>query len=235
MTTFYAAAAIANAIVDQETAAIARPAVQEVMSELKKAASLPLWVSWTVNMIRNFLQKGDERASIELVHEHMLGERLASILAPDSVSDSGSPCRVRDSTEAREAVINCLTWTFVSRAPKTPAIVRQFCAEDGDSSLVALLAEESTRFYCAQAMAQLFNAPGFQLKPSLIDPIARQYRASESDAGIYIRSQLARALLTLSDKQLRSARLERSKLETARDAAPDAEAMGLSRLSLKDD
>lgn len=235
MTTFYAAAAIANAIVDQETAAIARPAVQEVMSELKTAAMLPLWVSWTVNMIRNFIQKGDASASIELVHEHMLGERLASIIAPDSVSDSDSPCRVRDSTEAREAVINCLAWTFVSRAPKTSAIVRQFCAEDGDSSLVALLAEESTRFYCAQAMAQLFNAPGFQLKPSLIDPIARQYRASESDAGIYIRSQLARALLTLSDKQLRSARLERSKLETARDAAPDAEAMGLSRLSLKDD
>jgi len=235
MTTFYAAAAIANAIVDQETAAIARPAVQEVMSELKTAARLPLWVSWTVNMIRNFIQKGDASASIELVHEHMLGERLASIIAPDSVSDSDSPCRVRDSTEAREAVINCLAWTFLSRAPKTPAIVRQFCAEDGDSSLAGLLAEKSTRFYCAQAIALLFNAPGFQLKPSLIDPVARQYRASESENLAQTLGELAKALLTLTDKQLRSAGLKRTKLETARDAAPDAEAMGLSRLSLKDD
>ena len=111
--------------------------------------------------------------------------------------------------------------------------MKQFCAEDGDSSLAGLLAERSTRFYCAQAIAILFNAPGFQLKPSLIDPIARQYRASESDAGN--RAQLARALLTLTDKQLRSAGLERTKLETARDAAPKQEAMGLSRLSLKDD
>ena len=233
MTTFYAAAAIANAIVDQETAAIARPVVEEVMSELKTAASLPLWITWTVNMIRNFIQVGDQSASIELVDEHMLGERLASIIAPDSVSDSDSPCRVRDSEEAREAIANCLAWTFCTRAPKTSAIVKQFCAEDGDSSLAGLLAERSTRFCCAQAIAFLFNAPGFQLKPSLIDPIARQYRASESDAGN--RAQLARALLTLTDKQLRSAGLERTKLETARDAAPKQEGMGLSRLSLKDD
>ena len=227
MTTFYAAAAIANAIVDQETAAIARPVVEEVMSELKTAASLPLWITWTVNMIRNFIQVGDQSASIELVHERMLGERLASIIAPDS------PCYVRDSKEAREAVANCLAWTFFTRAPKTSAIVKQFCAEDGDSSLAGLLAERATRFCCAQAIAFLFEAPGFQLKPSLIDPIARQYRASESDAGN--RAQLARALLTLTDKQLRSAGLERTKLETARDAAPKQEGMGLSRLSLKDD
>ena len=230
MTTFYAAAALTNAVIDRELGSLARPVICEVLSELGVANQLPTWVEWTINLIRNNVQVGDPRTSLDDAHANDLGERLALMLS------AGSDNPVLRSQSALAAICNCLAWVlYYAHKSDCNAVVKSIANEfvqcDGDIYL-ALLLDGPVGFYSAQALC-LFYGDHIGLKPKrrVLDKVLRCYQSEPTRSDK--KGKLARVILSLSEGELRRTGLERTSLIEATSCEPSA-TMGLSKLSLAD-
>lgn len=231
MTIFYTSAALTNAIKDGKTAELARPVVEAVLDELDQAQQLALWVEWTVNMIRNYIQVGDQKATMHLVHNKDLGRELASMLQRK---------RVLKSVPAVEAVSNCLSWVVAGKIidETLKSIIDEFIEYDGAKSLAAYLESigkgGKACYAVAQALSYVYHSQfGTTPDPETRRVVASCFKQARPDVE---KAYLAKVLALLSNHELLAVGVKRDDVDRqiAQDKARDKGVMGLSKLSLAD-